>query len=96
MNEWNDAKKALKLSTLLEEEPLSIWLEVTEEGQAEFGTIKEKIITKMEPVAFSLLQKFHNSKMLLGEAVSPYLLELKRLLDQAMMMLAKEKHVISY
>ena len=75
-NEWNDAKKALKLPTLLKGGPLSIWLEATEEEQAEFGTMKEKIITKMVPIAFSSLQEFHNRKMLPGEAVSPYLLEL--------------------
>ena len=41
-NEWNDAKKARKLPTLLEGEPLSIWLEATEEEQAEFRTMKRK------------------------------------------------------
>ena len=41
---------------LLEGKPLSIWLEVTEEEQAEFRTMKEKIITKMAPIAFSSLQ----------------------------------------
>ena len=46
MNKWNDAKKALKLPTLLEGEPITIWLSVTEEEQAEFRTMKEKIITK--------------------------------------------------
>ena len=89
-NEWNDPKKALKLPTLLEGEPLSICLEATEEEQAGFGTMKEKIITKMVPIAFSSLQESHNHKMLLGEAVSPYMFELKRLLEQAMTELAKE------
>ena len=70
-NKWNDAKKTLKLPMLLEGEPLSIWLETKEEEQAEFGTMKEKIITKMAPIAFSLLQEFPNCKLLPGEAVSP-------------------------
>ena len=77
VNEWNDAKKAWKLPTLLEGEPLSIWLEATEEEQTEFRKMKEKIITKMAPIAFSSLQEFHSRKMLPGEAVSPYLFELK-------------------
>ena len=64
-----DLKKALKLPTLLEGEPLSIWLEATEKEQAEFRTMKEKIITKMVPIAFLSLQEFNNRKMLLGEAV---------------------------
>ena len=89
-NEWRDAKKALKLPTLLEGEPLSIWLEATEEEQAVYETMKEKIITKMAPMAFSSLQEFHNRKMLPRETISLYLFELKRLLDQAMTGLAKE------
>ena len=69
---------------------MSIWLEATEEEQAEFGTMKEKIITKMAPIAFSSLQEFHSRKMLPGEAVSSYLFELKRLLDQAITGLASD------
>ena len=76
-NAWCDETKALKLPTLLEGEPLSIWLEVTEEEQAVYETMKQKIITKMAPIAFSSLQEFHNRKMLQGETVSLYLFELK-------------------
>ena len=82
--------KALKLPTLLEGEPLGIWLEATEEEQGTYGTIKEKIITKMVPMAFLSLQEFHNRKMLLGETIPLYMFELKRLLGQAMARLAKE------
>ena len=89
-NGWNDEMKALKLPTLLEGEPLGIWLEATEEEQGVYGTMKEKIITKMAPMAFSSLQEFHNRKMLPGEAIPLYLFELKRLLGQAMAGLAKE------
>ena len=87
-NEWNDAKKARNLPTLLEGEPLSICLEATEEEQAEFR-IKDHY-QNMVPIAFSSLQEFHSHKMLPGEAVSPYLFELKRLLDQAIMGLAND------
>ena len=75
-NGWHEAMKALKLPTLLEGEPLSIWLEATEEEQAIYETMKEKIIRKMAPMAFSSLQEFHNHKMLPGETISLYLFEL--------------------
>ena len=93
---WNDEMKALKLSTLLEGEPLGIWLEATEEEQGVYGTMKEKIMTKMAPMAFSPLQVFHNRKMLLREAIPLYLFELKRLLGQAMAGLAKSSPVFGW
>ena len=71
---------------------MSIWLEATEEEQAVYETMKEKIIRKMAPMGFSSLQEFHNRKMLPKETISLYLFELKRLLDQAMTGLAREAH----
>ena len=35
-NAWDDAKKALKLPTLLEGEALAVWLELSEAEQADY------------------------------------------------------------
>ena len=39
--------KALKVPTLLEGEALASWLELTEEEQADFKTLKKKLIAKL-------------------------------------------------
>ena len=48
--------KALKVPTLLEGEVLASWLELTEEEQADFKTLKKKLIA---PLPFTALEKFH-------------------------------------
>ena len=41
-NGWDDAKKSLKLPTLLEGEALAVWLELTEEQQETYATAKKE------------------------------------------------------
>ena len=82
-NAWDDAKKALKLPTLLEGEALAIWLELEEEKQSTYDVAKQEIL-KMTPAEFVSLREFHNRKLRPGEALSVFLHELKQLLSIAM------------
>lgn len=83
-NAWDDPKKALKLPTLLEGEALAVWLELNEEEQADYKTAKEKMNSRMAPMGFVSLDEFHKRKLRPGEALSVFLLDLKKLLSQAM------------
>lgn len=83
-NGWNDEQKALKLPTLLEGEALALWLELAEEEQKDYKTAKEKLVLKMKPPGFISLNEFHQRKMRLGESLSLFVHDLKKLLIQAM------------
>ena len=83
-NSWDDAKKALKLPTLLEGEGLAVWLELSEEDQADYKVTKGKMVAKMAPMGFVSLDDFHKRSLHPGEALSVYLHALKKLLSQAM------------
>ena len=73
-----------KLSTLLEGEALASWLEFSDEQQADYKVAKEQLITKMAPNEFVSLEEFHSRTMHPGEAITLYLHDLKRLLQQTM------------
>ena len=83
-NGWNDEMKALKVPTLLEGEALASWLELTEEEQADFKTLKKKLIAKMAPLPFTALEEFHARKLRPGEPLPLFTQDLKRLLQSAM------------
>ena len=83
-NQWDGAKKALKLPTLLEGKALAIWLELSTEQKADYAVAKEQLIAKMAPTEFVSLEEFHSLKLRPGEAITLYLYDLKRLLCQAM------------
>ena len=51
-NQWDGAKKALKLPTLLEGKALAIWLELSTEQKADYAVAKERLIAKMAPTEF--------------------------------------------
>ena len=91
-NEWNDGTMALKLPTLLEGEALAVWIELTEDQQKSYATAKKEMVAKMAPVGFISLEDFHRRKLQPGEAVSVFVHDLKRLLDQAMPSLDKNAH----
>ena len=59
--------KTLKVPTLLEGEALVSWLELTEEEQVDFKTLKKKLIAKMAPLPFTALEEFHARKLHPGE-----------------------------
>ena len=80
-NWWNDEMKALKVPTLLEGEALASWLE---EEQADFKTLKKKLIAKMAPLPFTALEEFHARKLCPGEPLPLFTQDLKRLLQSAM------------
>ena len=46
---------------------MGIWLEATEEEQGIYGTMKEKIIAKMVPMAFVSLQEFSQPQTVTGQ-----------------------------
>ena len=84
MNGWNDAKKALKLPTLLEGKVLAVWLDLTEEEQADYAVTVQKLKEKLAPSGFSSLEAFHTWKLQPGEALSLFVQDLKQKLQQAM------------
>ena len=83
-NDWNDAKKALKLPTLLEGEALAIWVELTDDEQKDYAITKKRIIDLIVPMPFVSLADFHKRMLLPGESLSLYVHQLKQLLSQAM------------
>ena len=83
-NGWDGAKKARKLPTLLEGEALAAWMELTVDEKKDFGVVKPKLIKKLAPLEFVLLEEFQKRAIFLGESVRMYCYELKRLLWQAM------------
>ena len=83
-NEWNDAKKVLKLPTLLEGEALAVWIELTDDEQKDYAITKKKIIDAIMPVRFVSLADFHKRMLMPGESLSMYVHQLKQLINQAM------------
>ncbi|KAL5493255.1 hypothetical protein EMCRGX_G014404 [Ephydatia muelleri] len=83
-NGWNDAAKAAKLPTLLDGEALAVWLELDEDVQKDYKGAKQKIVDVLMPTEFVTLDKFHNRRLLPGEALSVFVHDLKKLLSLAM------------
>ena len=83
-NGWDEAKQAVKLPTLLEGEALAVWLELSEEQQQDYEASKKEIARAMMPMGFVSLEEFHRRKLRPGEALSLFVHDLKKLLDQAM------------
>ena len=79
-----DEVKAKKLPTLLEGEPLAIWLELSEEQRGSYETAKAKIIKAMAPVRFFSLDDFRTCKPCPNEALPVFYHELRQLVKQAM------------
>jgi len=76
---------AKKLLTLLEgEEALVVWLELTTEEKASYGTSKSRIIELMAPIRFASLDDFCVRKLSPGKPLSVYLHKLKQLFKRAM------------
>ena len=61
-SKWDNASQALKLPTFLEGEALAVWLELTEEEQADYSTVKEKLTSKLRPAQFVSLDEFIDAK----------------------------------
>ena len=74
----------MKLPTLLEGEALAIWLELSEEEQSSYDDAWKKIVEAMMPMGFISLNDFHRRKLRLGEAISVFVHDLKKLLGHAM------------
>ena len=83
-NGWEEDVKAKRLPTLLEGEALAVWLELNEDKQKSYKDAKARIIIRMSPVQFVLIDDFYHLKLLPGELLSVFVHELKRLMDQAM------------
>ena len=83
-NDWGDEVKAKKLPTLLEGEPLAIWLELSEEQRGSYETAKAKIIKAVVPVCFVFLDDFCARKLRPNEALPVFYHELRQLVKQAM------------
>ena len=90
VNGWEAATKAIKLPTLLEGEALAIWLELTQEQQEDYRAAKKEIEKAMVPMGFVSLDDFHRRKLRPGEAISLFVHDLKKLIDQAIPNMEKE------
>ena len=44
-NKWTEEVKALKLPTLLEGEAIAVWLELSEDEQADYSVVKDKQVS---------------------------------------------------
>ena len=89
-NGWEAATKATRLPTLLEGEALAIWLELSNEQQEDYKVAKEEIEKAMKPMGFVSLDDFNRRKLQPGEALSVFMHDLKKLIDQAIPNMAKE------
>ena len=83
-NGWDATVKAVKLPTLLEGEALAVWLDLTEEEQADYSVTVDKLRRKLAPSGFSSLEAFHTWKLQPGEALSLFVQDLKQKLLHAM------------
>ena len=83
-NGWSAETKATKLPTLLEGEALAIWLELSEEQQGSYEASMKEIKRRMMPMEFVSLEEFHHRKLRPGEALSMFVHDMKKLLEQAM------------
>ena len=66
-NDWDGAKKAKKVPTLLEGEALAAWMELTEDEKKDFGVVKSKLIIKLAPLEFVSLEEFQKRAIFPGE-----------------------------
>ena len=73
-------------------------MELTEEEMRDFGVGKEKLIRKLAPLEFVLLEEFQKRAIFPDESIGMYLYELKWLLWQAMPALAEDtsQHLLIY
>ena len=62
-NGWDDARKALKLPTLLEGETIAIWLELDGDTQNSYEDAEKAIKEKIMPMGFISLDEFHRRKV---------------------------------
>ena len=78
-NKWNSASQALKPPTFLEGKILAMWIELTENEQSDYSTVKEKLVSKLKPAQFVSLDEFQKPKQLPNEFPALYLYELNKL-----------------
>ena len=69
---------------------MSIWLELSNEQQGDYEVAKEEIKKAMKPMGFVSLDDFHRRKLRPGEALSVFMHDLKKLIDQAISNMVKE------
>ena len=81
-NAWDWDKKLKKLPTILEGEASAIWLELGDDKTA-YTDVKEKLLKRMKPDAFTALDEFHKRVMRPDEPPALYAHRLKRMVDQA-------------
>ena len=95
-NGWEAATKVTKLPTLLEGEALATRLELSNEQQGDYKVAKEEIKKAMKPMEFVSPDDFHRRKLRPREALSVFVHDLKKLIDQAILNMAKEAKNLFY
>ena len=74
----------MKLPTLLEEEALAVWLELTEEEQGDYKTANKLLCKHIMLMEFTSLEDFHKRTYRQEELLSVFLHDLKKYLSTAM------------
>ena len=68
----------------MEGEALALWLYISQTTQANYNTVKDRLLKKLKLAEFVSLDKFHRCKLCPEETLTLYLHELKKALQQAM------------
>lgn len=85
-NDWDGAKQAKKIPTLLEGEALMTYLELSDDDKKDYSKIKRALSDEFVPDAtrFQAMKEFERRKQIPGETPHAYLFNLKRLLGRAL------------
>ena len=78
-NDWDEAKQAKKIPTLLEGEALMTYLELSDGDKNNYGRIKAALAAEFVPDAtrFQAMKEFEGRKQMPGETPHAYLFVLK-------------------
>ena len=95
-NKWEDEVKAVKMPKLMEGEALAAWLDLAEESKEDYATANKQLIDGLMPIAFTLLDKFHASKLLPEKPLTIFSHDLRKLIDRAMPEIDSKARATSY
>ena len=72
-NKWSKETMSLRLLTLLEGEAFAVWVELSEDVQENYDATKQYLLTRLKPVEFVSLDKFHRRVLQPEESPTMYL-----------------------
>ena len=72
-NKWSKKTMSLKLPMLLEGEALVAWVELSEDVEENYDATKQHLLTRLKPVEFVSLDRFHRRLLQPKESPTIYL-----------------------